>query len=76
MLAKCKDAEETIWMKKAAFYISGFLLAIGSIGHGVHFFAGIEVAVAGILVPTWVSLPSMIVGALLASWITIGAWRL
>jgi len=75
-LAKRKDAEGTIWMKKAAYYMSGFLLATGSLGHGVHFFAGIEVAVAGILVPTWVSLPSMIVGGLLAIWIAVGAWRL
>ncbi len=63
-------------MKKVAYYTSGFLLAIGSIGHGVRFFAGIEFVVAGILVPMWVSLPSMIVGGLLAIWITVGAWRL
>ena len=63
-------------MKKAAFYTSGIMLAAGAVGHGVRFFAGIEVVVAGIIVPMWVSLPSMIVGGLLAIWITVGAWRL
>lgn len=68
--------EGKIWIKKIAFYTSGFVLAIGSIGHGVRFFAGIEVAVAGVIVPMWVSLLSMVVGGLLAIWITIGARRL
>jgi hypothetical protein len=63
-------------MKKAAYYASSLMLAAGSAGHGVRFFAGIDVAIAGIIVPMWVSLPSMIIGGLLAIWITIGAWRL
>jgi len=63
-------------MKKIAFYTSGILLAVGSIGHGLRFFASIEVVVAGVIVPLWVSLLSMIVGALLAIWIIVGARRL
>lgn len=63
-------------MKKAAFYASGVILAIGAIGHGVRFFAGIEIIVAGIAVPMWVSFVAMIIGAALAIWIAMGAWRL
>jgi hypothetical protein len=63
-------------MKKAAFYIAGVLLAVGSAGHGVRYFSGMEVVVAGITVPMWVSFPAMIVAALLALWIIVGARRL
>lgn len=63
-------------MKKAAFYTSGVLLAIGSAGHALRLFSGIDIVVAGIIVPGWVSFAAMIIGAALAVWIIVGARRL
>jgi hypothetical protein len=63
-------------MKKAAFYTSGVILGLGAVGHGLRLFTGIDIAVAGIIVPMWVSFPAMIIGTLLSIWVTVGARRL
>jgi hypothetical protein len=63
-------------MKKAAFYTSGGILAVSALGHGVRLFTGFDMVVVGIIVPLWMSLPAMIIGALLAIWVTVGARRL
>ena len=63
-------------MQKAALYTSGIFFAAGAAGHLVRLFTGFEIAVGGVEVPVWGSLPGALAAAAIAAWMIIAARRL
>ncbi len=53
-------------MQKAALYASGFIFATGATFHFLRLVTGFEIMVAGYFLPTWVSVPSILVSIILA----------
>ena len=62
-------------MQKAALYTAGAIFAVGCIFHAVRLAKGIDIVVESFVVPGWVSLPAVIVGALLTIWMVMAAQR-
>ncbi len=63
-------------MQKAALYTSGVIFAAGAIGHAVRLTTGIEIVIARVVVPVWVSFPGVLIAGLLAAWMAVAARRL
>jgi hypothetical protein len=62
-------------MHKAALYTAGAIFAVGTVAHAVRLATGFEIAVAGFVVPVWVSVPGVLVAGLLAVWMVLAARR-
>jgi hypothetical protein len=62
-------------MQKAALYTSGVVFAVVAIAHGVRLIMGIEIVIAGVVVPLWVSFAGALIPALLAFWMAVAARR-
>ena len=62
-------------MQKAALYTAGVIFALGTIGHLARLIVGFEIAIAGFVVPVWVSFPGVVAAAGLAIWMVVAARR-
>ena len=62
-------------MPKAALYVAGVIFTIAAVCHLLRMVVGFDVIVAGNVVPMWVSLPGLIVAAVLAIWMVLAARR-
>lgn len=54
--------------RKGYLRVSAAIFSVLSLAHLTRLFSGWEIAVAGITVPRWLSLPGLAVTVILASW--------
>ncbi len=62
-------------MRKAALYTAGIIFAAGTVGHAVRLTTGFEITIGDFVLPVWVSVPGVLVAALLAIWMVVAARR-
>ncbi len=62
-------------MQMAALYTAGLIFAAGAVAHGVRLITGFEIAIAGTVLPLWVSFPGVLIATLLAIWMATAARR-
>ena len=60
-------------MQKAALYTSGIFFAAAAVFHIVRLIIGIDIVIAGVMVPQWGSIPGTLIAALLAVWMLVAA---
>lgn len=62
-------------MQKAALYTAGIFFAVGAIVHAIRLVTGFEIVIGTMAVPVWVSIPGLLAGGLLATWMAVAARR-